>query len=315
LLAFSRKQIVEPTRLDLNAVVADMQTMLGRLIGEDVKIVLGVRPELARVKADRAQVEQIVVNLAVNARDAMRSGGRLTIATRNADVNEATAAREVGLRPGAYAALSVTDTGTGMSAETRSHLFEPFFTTKDPDKGTGLGLSTVYGIVEQSGGVITVDSEPGRGTTFTIFLPPVEEMLDVAVPDEAQVSRSTARTVLLVDDEPEVRGLAGEILRRVGYTLLEAGSGEEALTVVDKHGSPIHLLVTDIMMPGMNGRELAERMRSLRPDLRVLYISGYVRDADTRAALLGNQSAFLSKPFTPETLTQKVRELLAAAPH
>jgi len=255
------------------------------------------------------------MNLAVNARDAMPSGGRLTIATRKADVDEATAAREVGLRPGAYAALSVIDTGTGMSAETRLHLFEPFFTTKEPGKGTGLGLSTVYGIVEQSGGVITVDSELGRGTVFTIFLPRVEEMVEAAAPAEApRTSRSTARTVLLVDDEPEVRALAGEILRRVGYTLLEAGSGEEALTVADKHGSPIHLLVTDMMMPGMNGRELAERMRSLGPGLPVLYISGYVRDADARAALFGNQSTFVSKPFTPETLTEKVRELLAAAP-
>ncbi len=314
LLAFSRKQVLQPRVLDLNQVAAGVEPLLRRLIGEDVELVIAPAPDLWRVKADPGQLEQVVMNLVVNARDAMPQGGKLTISTRNADVDESAAASEVNLRPGSYAALSVTDSGTGMSAETRSHIFEPFFTTKDPGKGTGLGLSTVYGIVEQSGGAITVDSELGRGTTFMIYLPRVEEMAEVAAPVErARASRSTARTLLLVDDEPEVRGLAGEILRRVGYTLLEAGSGEEALSVADRHGSAIHLLVTDMMMPGMNGRELAERLRALRPGLPVLYISGYVRDADARAALFTTQSAFVSKPFTPETLTEKVRELLAAA--
>jgi CheY-like chemotaxis protein len=255
------------------------------------------------------------MNLAVNARDAMPSGGRVGLSIRDVEVDEAIALHQSNLPPGPYVALAVSDTGCGMSPDTAAHIFEPFFTTKEQGKGTGLGLSTVYGIVEQSRGHIRVESEVGRGTTFTIHLPRVEEPLAASgqPADAARRLRTTSRTVLVVDDEPEVLELAAEILKRVGYSVLEAADGAAALEVARRHDGEIHLLVTDMVMPGLSGRDLADRLRALRSALPVLYISGYVQDASARATLASEHSAFVAKPFTPELLTDRVRELLATA--
>jgi CheY-like chemotaxis protein len=266
-----------------------------------------------RVKVDPSQMQQVLMNLAVNARDAMTGGGRITVTIRDVEVSEATAVSRANLTPGPYVTLAVRDTGSGMSEEIAAHVFEPFFTTKEHGKGTGLGLSTVYGIVEQSHGHIQVDSALGAGTTFTIHLPRVEEPLAEAPADPGRRLRTTSRTVLVVDDEPEVLGLASEILRRVGYVVLEAADGATALDVARRHEGEVHLLVTDMVMPGLSGRDLSERLRALRPSLRVLYISGYVQDASARAALASERSAFVAKPFSPELLTDRVRELLATA--
>jgi CheY-like chemotaxis protein len=288
--------------------------MLQRMIGEDMELEIEPVQGTGRVKVDPSQMQQVLMNLAVNARDAMPSGGRVRLSVRDVEVDEAAALHQSNLPPGLYVALAVSDTGTGMSEETTAHIFEPFFTTKDQGKGTGLGLSTVYGIVEQSRGHIQVQSQLGRGTTFTIHLPRVEEPLASGPPtDAARRLRTTSRTVLVVDDEPEVLELATEILRRVGYSVLEAADGAAALEVARRHEGRIHLLVTDMVMPGMSGRDLAERLRALRDALPVLYISGYVQDASARAALASEHSAFVAKPFTPELLTDRVRELLAAA--
>jgi PAS domain S-box-containing protein len=313
LLAFSRKQVVQPRVLELGPLVAEIAPMLQRMIGEDVELSVEPLEGSGRVKVDPSQMQQVLMNLAVNARDAMPGGGRIAMAIREVEVSEAAAAGRANLPPGPYVTLAVSDTGTGMSAETAAHIFEPFFTTKEQGKGTGLGLSTVYGIVEQSRGHVEVESEIGRGTTFTIFLPRVEEPLAGASADTGRRLRTTARTVLVVDDEPEVLELASEILRRVGYTVLEAADGATALAVAGRHEGEIHLLVTDMVMPGMSGRDVAERLRALRASLRVLYISGYVQDASARATLAGEHSAFVAKPFTPELLTDRVRELLATA--
>jgi PAS domain S-box-containing protein len=314
LLAFSRKQVVQPRVLELGPLVADLVPMLQRMIGEDMELEIEPVQGTGRVKVDPSQMQQVLMNLAVNARDAMPSGGCVRLSVRDVEVDEAAALHQSNLPPGLYVALAVSDTGTGMSEETTAHIFEPFFTTKDQGKGTGLGLSTVYGIVEQSRGHIQVQSELGRGTTFTIHLPRVEEPLASGPPtDAARRLRTTSRTVLVVDDEPEVLELATEILRRVGYSVLEAADGAAALEVARRHEGRIHLLVTDMVMPGMSGRDLAERLRALRDALPVLYISGYVQDASARAALASEHSAFVAKPFTPELLTDRVRELLASA--
>jgi PAS domain S-box-containing protein len=314
LLAFSRKQVVQPRVLELGPLVTDLVPMLQRMIGEDIELAVDPAPGSGRVRVDPSQMQQVLMNLVVNARDAMPSGGRIGIAIRDVEVDETAALHQSNLPPGPYVALAVSDTGTGMSAETAAHIFEPFFTTKEQGKGTGLGLSTVYGIVEQSRGHIAVQSELGRGTTFTIHLPRVEEAVTAAPPAEAgRRLRTTSRTVLVVDDEPEVLELASEILKRVGYSVLEAADGAAALEVVQRHEGDIHLLVTDMVMPGLSGRDLAERLRALRKALPVLYISGYVQDASARAALASERSAFVAKPFTPELLTDRVRELLATA--
>ena len=314
LLAFSRKQVVQPRVLELGPLVAELAPMLQRMIGEDVELSVGPEEGSGRVKVDPSQMQQVLMNLMVNARDAMPEGGRITVSIRDVEVNEATALGQTNLPPGPYVTLAVSDTGTGMSVETAAHIFEPFFTTKEQGKGTGLGLSTVYGIVEQSRGHIEAQSELGRGTTFTIYLPRVAEPLAAGPPAEAgRRLRTTARTVLVVDDEPEVLEVATEILRRVGYAVLEAPDGAAALEVAARHPGEIHLLVTDMVMPGMSGRDLAERVRTLRASLRVLYISGYVQDPSARAALASEHSAFVAKPFTPELLIDRVRELLATA--
>jgi len=314
LLAFSRKQVVQPRVVELGPLVADLVPMLQRMIGEDIELAVDPAPGSGRVKVDPGQMQQVLMNLVVNARDAMPSGGRIGIAIRDVEVDEAAALYQSNLPPGPYVVVAVSDTGTGMSAETAAHIFEPFFTTKEQGKGTGLGLSTVYGIVEQSRGHIAVESELGRGTTFTIHLPRVEETVPAGPPAEAgRRLRTTARTVLVVDDEPEVLELATEILKRVGYSVLGAADGSAALEMVRRHEGDIHLLVTDMVMPGLSGRDLAERLRALRKALPVLYISGYVQDASARAALASERSAFVAKPFTPELLTDRVRELLAIA--
>jgi PAS domain S-box-containing protein len=371
LLAFSRKQVLAPKILDLNDIVAGMQTMLQRLIGETINLVTVPEPALGRIKADPGQIEQVIMNLAVNARDAMPDGGRLIIRTANVQPGEARAL------PGAtvpHVLLEVSDSGAGMDRATQVHLFEPFFTTKEPGKGTGLGLSTVYGIVEQSDGSVTVDSEVGRGTTFRIYLPQVETPATTAPaarpasastpippqrpmpssapvplrpppvapaspvppvsvpaavrPEPAPVSAASppdlstmsetppvrSETILLVEDALRVRAVVREILEMSGYRVLEARHGAEAIEISERHRGPIHLMVTDVVMPQMSGRELAQRLLPLRPDMRVLYMSGYTDDAIVRHGVLGAGMAFLSKPFTPDALALKVREVLEAGP-
>ncbi len=315
LLAFSRKQMVQPRVVDVNEVVRGMETMLSRLIGEDISLATRLDATAGCVRADPAQLEQMIVNLAVNARDAMPLGGRLTLETGFVRIDEGFARQHVGLRPGPHVRLTVRDTGVGMDGLIKAHLFEPFFTTKGPGKGTGLGLATVYGIVTQSGGAIRVDSEPGQGATFTIDLPRVDAPADLrgdpAIPTAAPHG---SETVLLVEDEPEVRGLARDILHQQGYTVLEAADGDEALRIGREHGGPIHLLVTDVVMPQMGGRELADHLKAGRRETKVLYVSGYTDDAILHQGVSETGTAFLPKPFTASDLAHKVREVLDAAP-
>ncbi len=313
LLAFSRKQMLQPKILDLNLVVATIKKMLRRLIGEHIDVVLHLEPALGRVRADPGQLEQVILNLAVNARDAMPQGGYLTISTANVDLDETFVRQNPGAQPGSFVRLSVSDTGVGMDSGTQAHLFEPFFTTKGVGRGTGLGLATVYGIVKQSGGYIAVESTPGRGTTFTIYLPQVEgpeAPLDADAGAPASLVAQGWETVLLVEDEAQVRDLGREILEMHGYTVLEAPHGAQALQLSQQHVGPIHLMVTDVVMPHMSGRDLAERLMPLRPKMRVLYVSGYTDDAIVHQGMLQPGTPFLQKPFTPEALAQRVRELL-----
>jgi signal transduction histidine kinase/CheY-like chemotaxis protein len=310
LLAFSRRQILKPEVLDLNGIVSEIDKMLRRLIGEDIGLVTVLAPGLGRVRADRALLGQVLLNLAVNARDAMPEGGTLAVETANMDLDAAAARNHPGVQPGPYIVLSVSDTGTGMPPEVQEHIFEPFFTTKEPDKGTGLGLSMVYGIVSQSGGSIEVASEPDQGTTFRIFLPRVDESAQSAT-ERASSGRVPAgvETILLVEDESTVRSFARIVLERCGYRVLEAGSGPEALALAARHPTAIDLLLTDVVMPEMNGRVLAERLADLRPNLRVLYMSGH-----TGTALIApnNGSQLVQKPFSHGVLAAKVREVLDA---
>jgi PAS domain S-box-containing protein len=310
LLACSRKQIIEPALLDLNAVVADMQAMLGRLIGEDVKVVVVLRPELAPVKADRGQVEQIVLNLAVNARDAMPKGGTLTIETANVELDENYPKTHLAVKPGFYVALTVSDTGTGMTPQVQARLFEPFFTTKEPGKGTGLGLATIHGIVTQSGGSVNVYSEVGRGTSFKVYFPRADaaEMVVKAPPAVAR-PRAGAQTVLVVEDEEELRELTRRLLQRQGYTVLVAANADEALQLFERNAS-IDVLLTDVVMPGASGPELTRRLVEQRPALKVIYMSGYTDEAIAQHGVLNPGVAFLNKPFTSEALGRKIREVL-----
>jgi len=310
LLAFSRKQILQPTVLDLNAVVAGTVTMLRPLIGEDVDLVFVPGPVLGRVKADVGQLEQVITNLAVNARDAMPGGGRFTIETANVELDEAYARGHVGVQSGRYVMLAVSDTGTGMDAATRSRIFEPFFSTKEPGKGTGLGLSTVYGIVTQSGGNVEVYSEPGLGTTFKIRLARIDDPVDAPDSGATESAPTGTETILLVEDEEEVRQLAREFLEASGYTVLNAHDAREALTMAERHADPIHLLLSDVVMPQMSGREVAERLALTRPDTKVLYMSGYTDDAIVRHGALERGNSFLQKPFTAYSLGRKIREVL-----
>jgi PAS domain S-box-containing protein len=311
LLAFGRKGVVQPRVLDLGAAVAQTQKMLRRLIGEDVELAVTRAPGPAPVKADPGQLEQVLLNLAINARDAMPQGGRLTVEVQVVELDGAYAATHLRVRPGAFALLAVSDTGCGMDAATQARAFEPFFTTKG-EKGTGLGLATVYGIVEQAGGHVTVYSEVARGTTFKVYLPLAAagaEAPEVRPP--AGPPPGGSETVLLAEDEGVVRTLARKVLEGHGYTVLEAGDGREALRLAALHAGPVHLLLTDLVMPGACGREVAERLRDLRPGLRVLYMSGYTDDAVVRHGVLEAEADFLQKPFTPEALARKVREVLS----
>ncbi len=312
LLAFSRRQFIAPKVLDLNAVIHNMEGMLRRLLGEDiVELCTVLDPDVGQLKADPGQVEQVIMNLAVNARDAMPSGGRLTVETGNVQFGNRRNRPPMGAEPGSYIALVVRDTGHGMDEETQSHIFEPFFTTKEKGKGTGLGLSTVYGIVKQSGGFIEVESKPGRGATFKIFFPRVDGTTQGTESVTAGGDPIKGReTVLLVEDEPGVRRLVNETLRLHGYTVLEARHGIEALLTGAKHLGPIHLLLTDVVMPQMSGPEVAEKLATVRPEVKVLYMSGYPDHPAFSKGGVDTEHCFLQKPFTPSTLAQKVREVL-----
>ena len=314
LLAFSARQVLQPTVLDLNHLVSDVAKMLRRLIGEDIELVLAAEPALGAVRADAGQLEQVLVNLAVNARDAMPQGGRLTIGTTNAALSGGDASPVPEAPPGPYVSLAVTDTGVGMNADTRAHLFEPFFTTKPRGKGTGLGLATVYGIVRQSGGHIAVDTAPGRGSAFHIYLPRVAEAPERAGPARAAVAPAGGRETLLVaEDEQLVRLLARKILEHAGYTVLVTSGGPDALRLAGQHVGPIDLLLTDVVMPEMSGRELVHRLAEQRPEMRVLYMSGYADEAVAQHGVLDPGTAFIQKPFTPDGLARKVREVLDAS--
>jgi two-component system cell cycle sensor histidine kinase/response regulator CckA len=312
LLAFSRKQILEPKVLDLNEVVKDMQKMLTRLIGENIKLATRLETDLGSVKADPCQVEQIIVNLVVNARYAMPRGGRVTIETANISLDAQTAAKHVAVIPGEYVMLAVSDTGNGMDQETQARIFEPFFTTKEVGKGTGLGLSTVYGIVKQSGGNIWVYSEPGFGTVFKVYLPRIDDATANNIAKQAQESNAPrgTETILLVEDEDVVRGLTRKILMQAGYNVLDARSGDEAIRLCATHAGPIDLLLTDVVMPEVSGKEVADRLLELRPTTRVLFMSGYTDEAIVQHGVLDTNVKFIQKPFTWVGLTKKVREVL-----
>ena len=315
LLAFSRQQVLEPKVLRLNAVVADMEKMLRRMIGEDVDLAISLEKNLGAIRADQGQIEQVVMNLAVNSRDAMPDGGKLVIETINFEIDRAFASRYAyPVLPGKYVLLTVSDSGTGMDAATQQRIFEPFFTTKEKGKGTGLGLSTVYGVVKQSGGYIDVFSSPGKGTTFNIYLPRID---GDAVSEEQDNTPSTAtrgtETILLVEDEDMLRSLTRNLLEMNGYTVLEAMNGAAALELAARTPGEIHLLLTDVVMPGINGRMLADELKTQRPQLHTMFISGYTGQRVGEKAILEPGSVFLQKPFTREQLALKVREALEAA--
>lgn len=311
LLAFSRRQIFEPRIVDLNAEVLELEKMLQPLIGEDVELVTTLDSAIGKVRVDATQIHQVLMNLAVNARDAMPQGGRLIIETKNAELDEAYARGHIAVQPGRYAMLAVSDTGTGIDKETQDHIFEPFFTTKEKGKGTGLGLAMVYGIVKQSGGNIWVYSEKGQGTTFKIYLPRIEQDDQTSEKEETASSiHKGSEIVMVAEDEPLLQELTGEFLTDSGYKVLTAGNGAEAIEIAKRHSGPIHLLITDAIMPGMSGRELAIQMLNLRPDIKVLYVSGYTDDAVLRNGMVGTEMDFLQKPFTRDQLIRKVREVL-----
>jgi signal transduction histidine kinase len=312
LLAFSRRQILKPVILDLNALVSGTEKMLRRLIGEDITFTTRLDPALGSVRADRSQLEQVLMNLVVNSRDAMPTGGQIIIETRNVEPESAMSRQPDQRGPARFVLLAVTDTGCGMDEATKARIFEPFFTTKEMGKGTGLGLSTVYGIVQASGGCIEVDTAPGHGCTFRIYLPRLGSRQAAAARpgrEPEELPRGTG-TVLLVEDEGAVRSLGSRALRSAGYGVLEAKEGQDALRIIKGHRGPIDLLVTDVVMPRMSGRELADRVASLDPNLKVLFVSGYTDDAMVRHGVHAAQMAFLQKPFTPDRLVRKVYEIL-----
>jgi signal transduction histidine kinase len=311
LLAFSRKQSMDPKVLSLNSVVTNLESMLRRLIGEDIRLVTKLDPCNGHVRADQAQLEQVLMNLVVNARDAMPKGGILTVETGQVELTRSPVYYLRPLAPGPYVKLSVSDTGCGMDRQTQSHIFEPFFTTKEEGKGSGLGLSTVFGIVTQCGGGIDVASRVGHGTKFDVYLPSVEPGVPTATPSQGvgEPKRGT-ETILLVEDDPSVRDLVRDELRKLGYRVLEAKNGVEACLLATQQAGALDLLLTDVVMPGMGGRELSQHLSVIKPDLKILFISGYIDDVGLHAGHEEGSSSFLQKPFTPEALAQAVRELL-----
>ena len=313
LLAFSRQQVLAPAVLNLNSLISEMEKMLPRLIGEDIEIVIALDPAIGRVKADHGQLEQVVMNLAVNARDAMPDGGKVVITTANAVLDETWTRSHPGSKAGDFVMLSVADTGTGIDSETLAHIFEPFFTTKERGKGTGLGLATVYGVVKQSGGYVWVESALGKGTAFQIYLPRIEELVSVPEPVAPIVEAFRgAETILLVEDADALRKLTHMLLEQHGYHVLVAANGAAALQLVEQKPERIDLLLTDVIMPGLNGRALAERLEILQPSLKVLYMSGYTDDAIVNHGVLESGTQLLHKPFSEESLIRKVREVLDA---
>jgi two-component system, cell cycle sensor histidine kinase and response regulator CckA len=315
LLAVSRKQVLAPTVLDLNAIAGEVEKMLGRLIGENIHLSLDLSYSLGLVKADRTQIEQVILNLAVNARDSMPRGGKLTIETANVEWEETDPKRPRYLTPGSYVLLKVTDTGCGMTPDVQAHIFEPFFTTKEKGKGTGLGLATVYGVIKQSGGYILVESEVGKGTSFEVYLPRVagapERVKEVG--PAAKPAQKRKAVVLLVEDESSLRKLTRNVLQGEGYTVLEAGDGFQALEIAKRSENVIDLLLTDVIMPGMSGRALADILRDLRPQMKVLYMSGYTHGEIAKQGVLNPGTAILHKPFTQEELLRRVEEALSTA--
>jgi two-component system, cell cycle sensor histidine kinase and response regulator CckA len=314
LLAFGRRQFLQPKVMDLNLVVADLERLLRRLIGEHIELITQPAPALGRVRADPGQVQQVIMNLVLNARDAMSRGGRLTIETANLRADQIGPSRQGTVHPGSYVMLAVTDTGCGMDADILARVFEPFFTTKEPGKGTGLGLSTVYGIVMQSGGCLEVRSEPQHGTRFMVYLPRIEAETDEAGSGRTPTAAAGEGTVLLVEDEEIVRKMTASVLEENGYRVLAAGLGSDALRLAEQYDGVIHLLVTDIVMPHMSGPEVARRLSPLRPDMKVLFMSGYAGEDVLAHGLSLRGTVFLQKPFTPSVLLSKVRELFLAPP-
>jgi CheY-like chemotaxis protein len=312
LLAFSRRQILAPQVLDLNVIVANMEKMLKRLIGENIELATVQEPGLGRVRADAGQVEQVILNLCVNARDAMPDGGKITIETANVDLDEAYSRSHATVVPGSYVMLAVSDSGYGMDSDTLNRIFEPFYTTKEKGKGTGLGLSTVYGIVKQSAGNIWVYSELGRGSSFKVYLPRIQGPAMVMPITSAPTSIRGTETILLVEDEVAVRSLVRETLQSFGYHVLEAQGAEHALTILAEYDGPIHLLLTDVVMPQVSGKELAKKLAPLHPEAETLFMSGYTDNAIVRHGVLDANTFFLQKPFMPKTLVTKVREVLDA---
>jgi hypothetical protein len=315
LLAFSRRQILQPVFLDLNAIVKHTDTMLARLLGDDVTLTSVLCHDLGTIKADPSQIEQVLVNLAVNARDAMPQGGKITVRTANVQIDQAYARQHPYLKPGPYVMLTVTDTGMGMDAKTRSRIFEPFFSTKAAGKGTGLGLSTVLGIIKQSSGAINAYSEPGHGTKFKVYFPRCAEAPVVLQTPEAAPIRGGSETILLVDDAAPLRGLTRLLLESCGYTVLDSGDPAEAVRLAAGYKGPLPLLITDVVMPGFSGRVLAERLRATRPETKVLYTSGYADDELAQHGVAGAGRVFLEKPFTRDALIRKVREILDSTMH
>ena len=314
LLAFSRKQVLQPRSLDLNAALAQIMRMLTRLVGEHIEVTVLPESALGPVRVDAAQLEQVIVNLVVNARDAMPDGGRLTIETQNVTLETGSTSQHIGSPPGAYVLIAFTDTGIGMDPAIQKRIFEPFFTTKERGKGTGLGLATVYGIVKQSGGSLSVYSEPGRGSTFKVYLPRVAEPIPENGETAGQpVSTTGTGTVLIVEDEAAVRLLAMRSLVRRGYATLVARDGEEALRASEQHPGPIHLLLTDVVLPGTSGTKLAASLAATRPELRVLYMSGFTESAVMHHGVLDPGTEFIQKPFSPQALGLKVQEVLGKA--